>query len=139
MIKAIAALAVVAALAEEAIPGDRAGCPGCGWAPPASGETVVVADVAALEHAVARARPGTTILLRDGTYRLRRMLDVAAPDVVLRGASGDLARVVLGGTGMAERQVGVALSVSAPGMVLADLTVGGVGRHGVQVRGESGA
>jgi len=40
---------------------------------------------------------------------------------------------------MTEQQVGVALSVSAPRITIADLTVGNVGYHGVQVRGESGA
>jgi hypothetical protein len=40
---------------------------------------------------------------------------------------------------MNERQVGVALSISAPRITLADFTVGDVGYHGVQVRGESGA
>jgi hypothetical protein len=67
------------------------------------------------------------------------MLDIAAPHVVLRGASGDAERVVLRGDGMTERRVGVAISVSAPDVVIADLTVGFVGYHGIQVRGERGA
>jgi hypothetical protein len=37
---------------------------------------------------------------------------------------------------MAEHKVGVAISISAPRVILADLTVGFVGFHGIQVRGE---
>jgi hypothetical protein len=59
--------------------------------------------------------------------------------VVLRGKRGDRSQVVLCGDGMNERKVGVALSVSAPRVVVADLTVGAVGFHGIQVRGEQGA
>jgi hypothetical protein len=40
---------------------------------------------------------------------------------------------------MNERSVGVAISVGAPDVVIADLTVGFVGYHGIQVRGERGA
>ena len=67
------------------------------------------------------------------------MLDIAAPHVVLRGESGDAARVVLHGDGMTERRVGVAISVSAPDVAIADLTAGFVGYHGIQIRGERGA
>jgi hypothetical protein len=67
------------------------------------------------------------------------MLDVAVPDIVIRGASANAEAVVVRGQGMGERQVGVAVSISAPRVTLADLTVGFVGYHGVQIRGERGA
>ena len=67
------------------------------------------------------------------------MLDIAVSDVVLRSRSGDRSKVVIRGSGMTEQQVGVALSISAARVTVADLTVGDVGYHGVQVRGESGA
>ncbi|WP_169978982.1 right-handed parallel beta-helix repeat-containing protein [Tautonia rosea] len=85
------------------------------------------------------ARPNTTILLKEGTYRLRRMIDINTSDVVLRGERGDPDRVMLLGAGMNERQVGVALSLSASRITLADITVGNVGFHGIQVRGEKRA
>jgi hypothetical protein len=107
--------------------------------PDRAGRTVRVSSVAALEDRVQSARSGDTILIADGRYRLRRSLDIAAPDVTLRGQSGDRTRVVLHGGGMTGDDVGVAVSVSAPGVTLADLTIRDVGFHAVQVRGERGA
>jgi hypothetical protein len=40
---------------------------------------------------------------------------------------------------MDERRVGVAISISAPRVTVSDITLGEVGYHGVQVRGERGA
>jgi hypothetical protein len=77
--------------------------------------------------------------LRDGTYRLRRMLDINAPGVMLRSASGDRDLVVIRGEGPTEGKVGVAVSISASNVTIADLTIGNVGFHGVQVRGEKSA
>lgn len=107
--------------------------------PPRTATARTVRQPHELLEAVGSARPGTTILLEDGEYRLPRTVEIASPDVVLRGKSGDPSRVRLVGAGMDERQVGVALAVSAPRVAIADLTVGLVGYHGVQVRGESGA
>ena len=92
-----------------------------------------------LFDAVRRAKPGATILLADGEYRLPRMLDIAVPGVTLRARSGNRDSVVLRGGGMTERDVGVAISVSAADVTLADLTIGWVGFHAVQVRGERAA
>lgn len=100
---------------------------------------LTVRSMAGLREALGRARPGTTILLEDGVYPLDRMVDLGVPDLVLRGKGGDRSRATLRGRGMDERQVGVAISVSAPRVTLADLTVGAVGLHGIQVRGETGA
>jgi hypothetical protein len=114
-------------------------CPRCGWTPPATVAVQRVHSVSELYGAVGNARAATTILLADGEYRLDRMLDVQTPGVVIRGASGDPSKVVLRGAAMTERQVGVALSISAPNITIADLTIGYVGFHGIQVRGERGA
>jgi hypothetical protein len=107
--------------------------------PERTGRTILVSSVDELEGAVGTAQAGDTIRVADGRYRLRRMLDIAAPDVTLRGHSGDRALVVLHGGGMTGDDVGVAVSVSAPGVTLADLTIRDVGFHAVQVRGERGA
>src|SRR5207237_343520 len=40
---------------------------------------------------------------------------------------------------ISEKEVGVAISVSATDVTIADLTAGEVGFHGIQVRGERGA
>lgn len=116
-----------------------AACPRCGWRPPTTARTVLVRTVADLHRAVADARPDTTIVLADGEYRLDHMVDLHTPRVVLRGSGGNPGRVVLRGAGMTEQQVGVGLSISAADVTIADLTVGFVGFHGIQVRGERGA
>ena len=134
-------VAVAALQAQDTLPSGstRTACPRCAWTAPVTSRTVRVTTVAQLEAAARTAQPGTTILVGDGHYRLTSMLDIAAPHVVLRGESGDAARVVLHGDGMTERRVGVAISVSAPDVAIADLTAGFVGYHGIQVRGERGA
>jgi hypothetical protein len=113
------------------------GC-GDGWAPP-EGPTVEVNSVPGLETAVRSAKPGQTILLADGDYALRAMLDIAVPNVTLRSASADPTAVVLHGRGMVGDAVGVAISVSAPNTTVADITIRDVGNHAVQVRGERAA
>jgi hypothetical protein len=114
-------------------------CPRCAWLRPQTDRTIEVSTVGGLHNALASATPGTTVLLADGEYRLERMLDIGVPRVVLRGQSADPAKVVLRGDGMMEQRVGVAISVSAPDVTIADLTVGHVGFHGIQVRGERAA
>ena len=91
-----------------------------------------------LRRSVGRAVPGTTILLENGVYRLEgNQIEFSVPGLVLRGKSGDRSKVVLRGSGMTERMV--AISVSAPGVTIADLTVTQVGFHGIQIHGEKGA
>ena len=114
-------------------------CPRCGWTPPGTVAVQHVRSVSELYRAVGGARGATTILLADGEYMLDRMLDVQTPGTVIRGASGDPSKVVLRGAGMTEGQVGVALSISTQDVTIADLTIGYVGFHGIQVRGERGA
>jgi len=99
---------------------------------------VKVGNIADLERAVASAPAGTTILVQDGTYRLSRTLAIARPNVILRGLSGDCGKVILHGTGMQDRAVGVGVSIGASDTAVADLTIRDVGFHGIQVRGENG-
>ena len=117
----------------------QTGCPRCGWKPPEAARTVVVRTVDELERAVETAGPRLTILVADGRYALRRMVHFAAPGVTLRGQSGNPSRVVLYGDGMELDQVGVALSIGAPDVTVADLTITNVSAHAIQVRGEAGA
>ncbi|MGH7857185.1 MAG: hypothetical protein ACREQY_07605, partial [Candidatus Binatia bacterium] len=106
---------------------------------PKTQNPVIAATVPELFEAVERVSPGTTILMEDGEYRLPRMLDIGTPNVVLAGKSGDRDRVVVRGAGMTERAVGTAISISASRVTIAHLTVGNVGHHGIQIRGEKGA
>lgn len=114
-------------------------CTRCGWTPPEHTQSLFISTIDELESSLSAAQPNTTMYLRSGTYRLRRMLDLRVPGLALRGLSGDPNRVKLRGEGLTENSVGVALSVSAPDVVISDLTVGHVGFHGVQVRGEKKA
>jgi hypothetical protein len=107
--------------------------------PDRAARQVRVRDIEGLERAAAGARSGDTILLEDGRYRLRSSLNLSAPDITLRGRSGDAKAVVLHGDGMTNDPVGVALSVNAAGITVADMTIRDVKYHGVQVRGEAGA
>ncbi len=113
-------------------------CRQCGWRPP-EGPVVAVRTVAELERAAASARSGETILLADGVYALRRMIDLATPHVTLRGRSGDPDKVVLHGRGMTGDSVGIGISVSAPDVTIADVTIRDLGSHAIQIRGERGA
>ena len=126
----IVSMATAAASEESCRPAD--------WKPPKDAQTVTVRNTDDLIAAVRRAEPGTVILVEDGEYRLWSSLDFAKPDVVLAGKSGHRDRVVIRGDGMTEKAIGVALSISASRVTIADLTVGNVGYHGIQIRGENG-
>ena len=131
-----------AALSQAADPAEAAqvtACPRCAWKPPAAGKIVTLPRGGDLANAVQSLQSGTTLLLEDGEYFLRRMADVKERGVVIRSKSGDPSKVTVRSEGMTERKVGVVLSISAPEVTVADLTLGYVGYHAVQVRGEKGA
>jgi hypothetical protein len=107
----------------------------CAFTPRETSREVVVRNVGELERAAGRVEPDTTILLEDGEYALDDTIDLSVPGTVLRSQSGDRARVTIRGHGMGGG-VGVALSVSAADVTIADLTVSDVSRHGIQIRGE---
>lgn len=117
---------------------DDEDCARCGWKTPRGRRSAVVRTSGELLAAVGAARAGATILIEDGEYVLPRMVHITAPGVVLRGKSGDRKKVVLRGAGMDERAAGVGISIAASKVVVADLSVGQVGFHGIQVRGELG-
>ena len=131
----LAAAAIVPAQSAPVVPA----CPRCGWRPPVATRTVAVRNIGELERAIDGARAGDGIVLADGDYAVRRMLDIHSPNVTVRGRSADPAKVVLHGQGMTGDSVGVAISVSAPGVTVADLTIRDVAYHAIQVRGEAGA
>ena len=85
---------------------------------------MTVGSVAELERALRVARPDTAILLKSGEYRLERPLDVSVEGLLLRSADGERDRVIIRGSGITERAVGVALAISAPRVTIADMTVG---------------
>ena len=111
----------------------------CAPLPPAEGQVRVVRNAGQLEDAVRNARPNSTILLEEGVYQISEMLDIRAPGLTIRGRSTDPSKTIIRGRGMSEDSVGVALGVAVPGVTIAHLSIGRVGYHGIQVRGETGA
>ena len=91
-----------------------------------------------LPKAVLSARPGTTILLADGIYRLKGPLPFLKPDVRLRSASGDRDKVILDGhkeAGKPKREncLTDVIVVRASDVTLADLSVRHAGCHGIHI------
>ena len=74
-----ALLAAIALGPPSAGPGAPPQCARCGWSPPETRSVVTVGTIEELERALEQVRPGTTILLRDGVYRLRKMLESRRP------------------------------------------------------------
>lgn len=88
-------------------------------------------QAAELAVVVAGAAPGTTVFLLDGTYRLEAPIEVVAARVSLRSLSGKRDAVVLD----AGRRAASVVRVSAPGVLVADLTLLGAGADAVVVTG----
>ena len=87
-----------------------------------------------LYEAVESCKAGTTILLADGVYPLRRTPVLRTDRVSIRGASGDREKVILdrGGRG------GACLMISgADDALVADLTCRNCTRMGVDIKGEA--
>lgn len=139
MFRRFARFCIVLVFALIGRPAFGAACPRCGWEPPKTKRNIPVGSVAALKSVLTGATRGTTILLKDGIYRLDATLHVLSPGVVIRGESGNRSKVILRGEGMKEPKVGVGISIDAPNVTIADLTIGSLRLHGIQVRGEVGA
>ena len=102
--------------------------------PPAGG-TIAVADVQTLHEAARRVRPGGTIVLANGVYRMTRTLIIATDGVTLRSRSGRPGDVVLDGGGT----LGEMLTVrSCSDVTIAGLTVQNVRWNGIKIDSETG-
>ena len=99
------------------------------------GEVIRVATLDELDAAVARAKPGGTVLLADGHYWLPRCLRLRTDRVTLRGESGDRTRVILDGARCQDGEL-VALHACS-GVTLADLTVQNVRHNGIKINSDS--
>ncbi len=103
--------------------------------PEPTGKVVGVSDAAGLRRAVASAKPGTTILLADGRYRIDR-LRIGQDRLSLRGASGDRDKVILDGGGKLTR---IVIVESGKDLLFADLTVANSTEYGIFFYGDDGA
>lgn len=108
----------------------------------APANTVInVSSAAELVQAVADANGAggnRSILLADGDYVLAAPLVITAPDVTVRGASANRGAVTVQGGGMNGSVMHVFL-VRASRFTVADLTLGRVANHGIQIQGERDA
>ncbi len=102
--------------------------------PSPAGDVIRVNAVEELYSAAERVRPGGTILVAGGVYRLPRFLEIRTDRVSLRGATGRPEDVVFEGGGMGEL-----LKLTACADVTgADLTVQNVRWNGIKINSETG-
>lgn len=98
-----------------------------------SAATVSVSNFGALTSALNSAKPGDTVLLQDGTYKIQKTwaIQITTDNLTIRSKSGKRERVIIEGMGMnARRHHG--FFVRANGVTIADLTIQNVRNHCVQ-------
>jgi Right handed beta helix region len=100
-----------------------------------TGPTVEVSDAQGLIEALADAKPGQTILLVDGIYRMPHYVEIRADNVTLRSASGQRERVIIDGS---QSMHGELLGFRAcTGVTVADLTIQNVKWNGFKINSET--
>ncbi len=109
--------------------------------PPPQGEIIHVSTAEELLAAGDRIRPGGTILLADGRYRLPRIMVLAGKhDIVVRSDSADPEKVILNGRGWdTESKSDDILHIAdCKGVTIADLTFADCQSYGIKVEAEHG-
>ena len=105
---------------------------------------IVVKNAAELNQALhtARANNGQCeILLENGIYQLNQNLlyiDPSMTDLTIRSINGNADSVIIRGAGMTG-QVTHIFNVAAKGFTAADMTIGWVANHAIQIHSESNA
>lgn len=99
-------------------------------------DRVEVSTVEELIRAIEEARPGETILVAAGHYRMPRYVEIRTDRVTLRGASGHRERVVLNGV---QSMHGELLGFrSCSDVTVADLTIQNIRYNGFKINSDSG-
>jgi hypothetical protein len=115
--------------------------------PPPPANAIQVDTVAELETAVANLQSGQTVVIQPGTYQLTRTLfvgkDNPVQNVTIRGATNNFNDVVIRGLGMdgplvASLAHGISV-YNAQDVTIANLSVGEVYYHGIDLQGVQGA
>ena len=120
--------------------GKKSSVPDESWWPkaprlaPPKGEVIKVTSVRELFDAAGKVRPGGTISLAAGRYRLSRRLGIKTDRVTLRGATGNRHDVILDGGGIGELVAFTACS----GVTVADLTIQNVKWNGFKIDSQTG-
>ncbi len=118
-------------------------CP-CNLLPEPTGTIIHVSTVSELQNALIEANESNgsrTILLEDGTYTLTNHLlyiGTHMQNLTIRSASGNRDAVIIGGQGM-NGNVGWIFNVAASYFTLADVTIGWVANHPIQIHAEHNA
>ena len=108
--------------------------------PPPTGEVLRVASADELLAAVDRVAPGGTILLADGHYKVPRVARLdGKKNIVIRGASGDPAKVILSGKGWdsGSNRDDILHVARCEGVTIADLTFTDCRSYGIIVEAEN--
>ena len=113
------------------------------WLPPApplpkpSGAVIRVTNVDELYRAAEDVKPGGTIVIADGHYRMPRYFEVHTDDVTVRGESGRREAVVLDA---ADSRHGELFGITrCAGVTVADLTIQNVRYNGFKINSDLGA
>ena len=102
---------------------------------PAGELKIIVSDTQSLINAIGEAKPGQTILIKDGHYMMPRYVEIRTNNVTLRGASGHRERVILDG---AQSQHGELLGITAcSGVTIADLTIQNIKWNGFKINSQT--
>ncbi len=112
----------------------------CSTLPAATGDVIYVNFLGQLERAADELKAGrsnVTVIVRPGTYTLSNSIWVAGTNVTVRGSTGNRDDVRIFGQGGAQFQSPTnVFQAAADGFTVADMTIGRVGTHAVQVHGE---
>jgi hypothetical protein len=101
-----------------------------------TGEVIHVRTVRELYAAADSVKPGGTIVVADGLYRMPQTFYIKTDNVTLRSRSGDRTKVVLD-FGTCRHHEGVAVSYCS-GVTIADLTVQNVRQNGIKINSNHG-
>ncbi len=106
--------------------------------PPDSGQRIAVSNAAELMSAVQQANTSgnMTIVLEDGTYTLSEMLWINGNNITFRSQAGNRDTVTIRGQGMSG-SVSHIFNVPGDNFTVADLTIGWVANHAVQIHSDS--
>lgn len=106
--------------------------------PPPTGPTITVSNITELKNAVSQANASgnLTVLLADGIYNLgSSRLYITGDNVTFRSISGNRDAVKIVGQGMFGSFQHV-FEVTGKNFTVADMTLGEVRNHGIQIHGE---
>lgn len=113
----------------------------CAPLPAPTGATVIVSNWQELKTAVKNANENNgnvTILLNDGEYLAEHFLFIYAPNVAIRGKSGDRDKVTIKSPKMKGGASHI-FGVIGDNITIADMSIGQVANHVIQVFGEKDA